>query len=240
MEGKDFIPSRRDTRRLVEGLLLLEAVLVLLYLVERALGSPFWFFQRLLDLNGELSVAAWFSSMQLFAVGLVLLLKAWRPGGLAPVGRWLLYVAGFAFVFLSADEALAIHESITNGLARFEWSPHFKNGHGRWIPVYLAAVVAFAIVSLPRLLFVWRNFRAPFLLCLGGFVVFVAGAVGAEVIGYDMIGAASPLALTVEVACEEWMEMAGITLVLAGALGLLREDREPVFASVAERLRALP
>ncbi len=232
--------THRDIRLLVSGLLLLEACLVILFLIERALGSPFWFVHRLVDLDGEQSIAAWFSSLQLCAVGAVLLLKARHPGALAPLGRGFLAVLGLAFVFLSADEALSLHEALTAGLARYGWLPRFEGGHGIWITLYLAAVFAFLLVSLPRLLYLWRHHRRPSMCVAGGFAVFVGGAVGMEVIGYGMANTATPLMQGVEIACEEWLEMAGITLVLAGALGLWCEEAAPAPVAVTDRLPVHP
>ncbi|MCK9530265.1 MAG: hypothetical protein M0R77_06845 [Gammaproteobacteria bacterium] len=220
--------TRRDVHLLVSGLLLFEASLVILFLLECALGSPFWFVRRLVDLDGEQSIAAWFSSIQLCAVGVVLLLKARRPGALAPLGRGFLAVLGLAFVFLSADEALSLHEALTAGLARYGWLPRFEGGHGIWITLYLAAGCAFLLVSISRLRFLWRHFRGPSVRVAGGLVVFVSGAVGVEVIGYGLAQAATLLQQSLAIACEEWLEMAGITLVLAGALGLWREEITPV------------
>jgi hypothetical protein len=224
----------QDARRLIRNLLLLEAALVLLYVGERSIDGSFWFIRRLLDLDGERSVAMWFSSLQLFTVGAVLLLKARHPGALAPLGTRFLFLVGAAFVFLSADEALSFHESLTDGLARYGWLPQFDGGHGMWIPFYLAAVFTFLLWSLPRLKFLLRSFRGPTLLVLCGFAAFVTGAVGVEIIGYRIAPIATPAVQLVEVACEEWLEMAGITLVLAGTLGLVREQGAPARVPVVE------
>jgi len=215
--------SRRDVRSALALLLLIDLLLVLAYLLERSIGSPLWLLRRLADLDGEASVAAWFSSMQLCLVGLVVLLKARRPGTLAPVGGVFLYGIAATFFFLSADEALSLHESITAGLKHVSWLPRF-HGHGIWIPIYLAAVLAFLFTSYRRVRFLWLHSQRQSAMVFGGFALFLLGAVGLEMIGYQAIESTTSLAYVVEVACEEGLEMAGVSVILAGALGFLAQE----------------
>jgi hypothetical protein len=235
----DTACSRECQRTLLATLVLVELGLVLLYLGERLVGSPFWILHRLLDLDGEQSLGAWFSTLQLFAVGAVVLAKARDPGSLARLGPAFLYLVGLAFVFLSADEALSIHESITEGLKRVAWLPRFEGGHGIWMPLYLATVVAFAVASRRRVQLLWREFRGAALFLFGGFALFLGGAAGVELIGYQFVWAQGSLALAVEVAVEEALEMAGISVVLVGALRLAAEEQS-VSTQAAAQARPAP
>lgn len=216
--------SDEAQRRLLKSLLLVDLFFVVFYLGERWLESPLWIIRRLLDLDGERSIAAWFSTIQLFAVGCVVLAKARTPGALSRLGPVFLYPVGLAFIFLSADEALSIHEALTEGLKRVRWLPRFEGDHGVWMPLYLATVVAFTVAARRPVQFLWQEFHGASLLLFLGFGLFLAGAAGVELIGYKLAWAQGTLAQAFEVALEEGLEMAGISIVLAGAVRLASEE----------------
>lgn len=69
----------RDLNKLFFGLILVELLLVTGYVLNVLWGSPSWIVTRLVDLDDEGSIATWFSSMQLFVVGLLFFLKAVMP-----------------------------------------------------------------------------------------------------------------------------------------------------------------
>lgn len=205
----------QDIRRLFVWLLAFECLLVVAFLVEYAVGSPAWLITRLLDLDREDSIATWFSSLQLAAVGVLFLILAakQRQDG---VPRWFLGLGGLGFLFLSADEALMLHESITGALVKVDWVPRFSGDHGIWIFFYLGLGAALLLLMLRPLLTLWRRHRHPFALMAAGAGIFLLGAVGLEIIGYEFLAGGPPLFYRFEVAAEEFLEMLGATAILCG------------------------
>jgi hypothetical protein len=209
-----------DPGRFLAGSLLLEALLVLAGVVLAPHGGsrPL---DRLFDLDREATVAAWLSSAQLLALGAVLLLVAWRSSPPPPVSRPFLGCLGLGFVLLSMDEAAAFHERLSEALQAFGFLPRFKDGHGLWIFVYAFCGIAFLLVARRAALAAWRAARAEALLFAGGIAVSILGAIGLEVVSYQFLrGAGAPLLYRTEVVAEEFLEMAGVSIMLYAALRL--------------------
>lgn len=202
--------------RLFVCLLAFELLLTLAFIVESVIGSPAWLIERLLDLDGEDSVATWFSVIQLSMVGTLfgLLWAQWRRSA---VPRWFLGLAALGFLFMSMDEALMLHESVTLALEKLSWMPRFSGDHGIWIFVYLPVGVAGLLVALRPLAIMWRRHRHALLVMAAGALAFLTGAVGLEIIGYEFLVPGTVL-YAVEVAAEELLEMMGISTILCGAL----------------------
>lgn len=213
---------RRDINRMFMALVAMAAALIGAYFLNRLIGSPIWLLERLVDINGENSLPAWFSSIQLFLIGGALLLAAWRGSEDRGPAPWLLALGGAAFVFLSADEALFIHESVTQALLKVEWMFRFKGGHGIWIPVYGTLAVLGLALTWRQIWRMWSHQRRPFLIMAAGAAGFLLGAVGLEVVAYEFLVVGSPLHLA-EVAAEEFLEMTGSSVMLYGSLELLVE-----------------
>lgn len=205
-------------RRLLVGLVLVEAGLAVLHACVTLPGTP----HELLDfgsLKYETSLGTWFSSLQ-FAALAALLFALWRLEG----GLWLLLAVGA--LFLSADEAAGIHERLGTlvkhavsrgvpgtfaGWLRLEYRSYY------WHLLYLPVAVPAALI-LARYLWVAleRHRRAV----LWGIAIFFAGAtvldflegqVGSEDHGPLALG---PLLVDV-ILLEEVLEMLGVSLVLA-------------------------
>ena len=229
--------------RLFAGLILFEGVLVLAYVATKAWLPP----TRLWDafnLDGEATIPAWFSSMQLFLIGLALTLAALNPARVADGLRGLLLVCGGGFAVLSMDEAVMIHEQVNRVLKRFDWLPRFPSGRGFWIFPYLAAAAAVAALSFRYLRRFARRFPEVALRFGGGVAIFLGGAVGVEVIGYELVGLHGPEHWQLaQVAAEEFMEMAGASVILVSAIHLALRDRavddlSPAVARVNTGLKA--
>lgn len=230
IEGLHLHISISDARRLGLYLLLLDFALVALYLLNIALGKPFWTINNLLNLDGERSLPAWFSSAQLLVVGLLLGLCARQPPAQRPRAQTLLLcLAAAGFVFLSIDEALSLHERLTHVLKQVSWLPRFRGDHGIWIYVYALLGLLLALPSLKPLLALRARQPGPVGLLLGGFTVLVAGGVGLELISYLFIrGHDLPNLYIAESCLEELLEMVGGTLLLYGALRLLLAEVAPM------------
>lgn len=199
-------------------LIAVELTLAGMYVVVNNAMGP-WRLRPLFDMNAEANIPAWFSSLQLFAIGFVLFLAASsslrRADGLAG----LLRVLGVGFVFLSMDEAAMVHEKVTDVLAGEAWAPRFRDNHGIWMFVYGAVGVALLAAMHRSLWRICRLYPRDVARVGMGLAVLLAGAVGVEVIGYEMglEGRPTPV-LTTYVAIEEFCEMLGASLVLVASL----------------------
>lgn len=103
------LPSSRAMRRILVGLATMVGAIVAVNL-SPLMGS--WSVRRLLDLNGEITVAAWLSSAILLAVaGVAAVIAVYESALDRSRGRragW--WTMAALFVALSADEAAMLHE----------------------------------------------------------------------------------------------------------------------------------
>ena len=204
---------------LLAGLLAAEALLVLLYFVTNSGVLPGALGHRLgvlFDLDAEQSVGAWFSASQLLVIGLTLWSASERVAGADQPAQWFLRLAGGGFVFLSADEAAAVHEALSRAV--YKASPSaapFGHEHSAWVVVYGVAAVLLLAFFWPQVTRFWRAFPSASALGLAGAAVLLAGATGLESLGYLHLFTGH-----VEVALEETLEMVGATLMLLAALAV--------------------
>jgi hypothetical protein len=210
------------------ALVAIELVMVTLYAVTALSSSPSQL-GVLFNLDEEANVPSWFSSMQLFSIGVILLLASCSPLRQRDHLRVLVALLGTAFVFLSMDEAAAIHEKVTTVMARVSWAPRFSGGHGIWMFVYILIAVGAAAALFRPILKIGRLYRRDTLGAITGCAVLGLGAVGVEAIGYEMIGAnAPPVLKTLQVATEEFFEMLGASIILRYSLRFALREHVPV------------
>lgn len=227
-----------DRNRCVAVLLMVDVAFLCLHLLSRVhVGdAPIMPPNIVFDLDAEQGLATWWQQLKLAGVGLAAL-------GVAVVLRHLdvrssRYWCGVAVLALlmSADESAGLHEfaifptrdafEIENGLLYAAWV----------IPVGVVLLLVFAVFfrfwwGLPA--------RVRSLLALGA-VMFLAGAVGLEMIGADVVssGGRGSTRWFMAVAAEEGLEMTGATVFLLAVLGA-----PPAHAPPAVRLhlnRATP
>jgi hypothetical protein len=219
-------PSDREVARFGAVLAGAGLALTLVYLIQALLGSPSWTLHLLVDLDAEGTLAAWYTSAQLLLAGMLFFLlggaSAGRPPGGAEAGvgsASFLRLVGAALLLLSLDETAGLHELISVSLRRFEALPRFTGDHGLWVPFLLIGVAGFLVATRRSWLLLWRNARAGTLLLAAGLGVGLLGAVGLEIVSYELIRpAGARRAYLVEVAAEEGLEMLGATLLLIGSL----------------------
>lgn len=173
----------------------------------------------LLDVNRELSIPTWFSSTQLFVVGAVLLLTTRSNARQDAVSRGTLVAGGAIFVLLSLDEGAGVHERISSAARSVgaDWLL-FEGGFGAWIGVYAVAAIVVLILGAGRLYRVWQHFGAEARLAALGAAIYVAGAVALEVVSYRFLASGRDEWYLVEVAFEEFLEMAGVSVILYAVL----------------------
>ncbi|OVE80146.1 hypothetical protein BVY02_01245 [bacterium J17] len=114
------IDSKRTVKRMFILLLLVELLLVLLDgFINYGKWSSVIQFRRIFNVAREDGIATFFSALQLFATGLVVLaiyyrmrlenLRAWR--------RWVVLLLALFFLFMAFDDASKIHERVGSGVA---------------------------------------------------------------------------------------------------------------------------
>lgn len=193
-------------------------ILLVVYAANRWLGNPFETVGILFDVDGEANIPAWFSSMQLFCIGIAFLFLRLVMGK-APGSR-LFKAMGIVFIFLSMDEAAVIHEKITGVLKQVSWVPRFKGGRGIWITVYGLIGAWFFIAFKEDMLLISRRFARPTMLFISGAGIFMLGGVVMEVLNYyQVFGTLQGLGPFM----EEGAEMAGASFMLLGAGSALLE-----------------
>lgn len=174
---------------------------------------------RLVDFNEEANIPTFYSSLVIFLCSFSLfLITALAKKAGTPYLGWL----GLAliFLFLSVDEAAAIHEIFVGITKRtFNVSGYFRFA---WVIPYGLAVVALAVIYIPFLRNLPSNTRLLFL--VSG-AIFIGGAVGLEMIAGKLLESG----ITVEqyaalYTLEESMEMVGMALFLYTLLDYLSEN----------------
>ena len=117
------------------------------------------------------------------------------------------------------DEAATIHEKMTTVLRKIEWVPSFKGGHGIWILVYSAIAMVILIIGRRTIISFFKVYPRQAIIMLMGITIFLAGAVGLEIISYQFLRTAEYLPIyKLEVALEEVFEMAGASVILYGTI----------------------
>ena len=184
---------------------------------------------RLLDVDDEASIPMWFSSV-LFLVGSGLLAAigaskraSGRPGAL----QW--YGLAAIFLGLSIDEATMIHEMVETVMDRaFDVDDPLRV---LWVIPYTAFAGA--------VLLAYRGFlrdlpaRTRWLMLAAG-AVYVAGAVGVEVVGISYLRTQEPPGLAYVVAAigEELLEMGGLILFVYALLDYIHRHVGEVKVSI--------
>jgi hypothetical protein len=203
------------------------AVVILLSLVQDLLiylAPEAGFTDRIwrLDLDTEASLPTWLSSglMLVCALALLALGAQAKQDGFAKALPWLLLSA--AFFFVSLDESISLHEWMSaalgaqvekGGLFYFVWT----------VPALVACVLGLACF-LP-FIFSFRGLDRALL--LGSAIVFLAGAIGMEMIGGSVaeVAGVENLRYRLLATLEETLEFAGLLLFLLFLLRQLRSHK---------------
>jgi hypothetical protein len=224
--------NRRDAGMAVSpgGVLRLLLGIIAILLIGHALVTvaEFWFgrdhvfgLRRLLDFNGEANAPAWYSSVLLLLGGVLLAVVARerRATGDRFVGHW--GVLSLIFLFLALDEVAAVHEKLIDPV-RDALGTDGALLHA-WIIPYVLALALLLIVYLPFL----RALPARTLrLVLAAGAVYLAGAVGMEMVG-GYLWARAPvrgIPIIAVMAIEETLEMVGLALFAYGILDHLARE----------------
>lgn len=204
--------------RLLVTLVTGNVALVAVYVLDIVLDQPNWTVHVLFNLDGEGTIPAWYSSAQLLIAGW---LFAVAPSADPPLSipRAFLALVAIGFSFLSMDEIVGVHESITRSFRDVEALPRFSGNHGIWIPFYLGVGGLFAVATAGYWLRLWRIERRGMVMFGTGIALLLGGAVGVEAASYEEwrgLVHRRPYLWTVGV--EEFLEMCGASCLLAAAL----------------------
>ena len=232
----------RDAKRLLLSLIVFEIILAALYLFDALyLKESSWTIHSLFNMDAESTIPAWFSSIQLFIVGLFLMFACDKKENENAISVTLVRTVGVGFVFLSADEAAELHEKISFVAAEImSWLPMFtEKGHGTWIVLYIVAGVIAALLMYRSIMNAWKYFRNEMVFVVIGACFFVLGAIGIESIHFIYkldIGNNYYTLYRITVLIEEFMEMAGVSIMLYGVV-LYAVKEETQGDSVEEKNR---
>lgn len=215
----------RDANRLLAAFILFELGLILIFVANKVFDNPLETFRVWFDLAGEGTIPAWFSSVQLCLIGLVFVLGSRLIDPSDSPSPLFFRMVGAGFIFLSADEAASIHEGMTLMLRGFEWIPRFKGGRGIWVFIYLPIGFILFLATSRKLLALWRRYRRPTCIMAIGVAIYLLAAVGLEVIGFQFLrSGTTPLLYKAELVLEEFLEMAGASIILYGAMLWVLEE----------------
>jgi len=197
------------------------------YLADQLAGHPSRLLTKLVDLNGEHNLPAWYSSMQwLCAAGATGIFAFARFDPRSP-RSWRLALLPLLFIALSADESIALHEAIGRS------SDVLLPGGDRAGTAFARTGLWGLLLGPPLLLLFWGLLRsvrdelerAPEAASkmLLGMIIMLTGAVGLETLS-NFIAPDSVLDV-LEVFLEEVLEMIGATIILWGGCELLAAYR---------------
>lgn len=207
----------------VRLLLLADITMAALYILDTALGHPYWSLTRLVDLDQEANIPTWYSSSQILILALLLGVFVFAKIDRRAVKSWTLVALPALCLALSLDETAQIHEWFGNASDRL-FATGSREGSlvprtGLWMfllgPPFLMASAVLWRALLPLL----RGRKHVVRLYLAGFFVYAASALGTEVVSNAVTLGGLPSSL--QVLCEELGEMLGVTLLVWATLELL-------------------
>lgn len=196
-------------------------IFVAINLGNYALGYPSQFLHHAFYLDKEANIPTWFSSSQLLLIAIIVLIAAFADDAESKPSRWFFILIAFGFIFLSVDEAAFLHEQFSMRLKKLDWMPRFSGDHGSWIVMYAAAGIAVILANLHNILACANRYRKETMVAGLGGAILVSGAVGAEIVGFEIARDATDLTYVIEVLVEEFLEMLGATVMLYAAFLLL-------------------
>jgi hypothetical protein len=176
------------------------------------------------NLNAEHSAPTWFSSSLWLLAALLGLSASSRSSRQVDRRRWRSLAALFAF--LSLDESAGVHEKMGSLLGdhiALTGALHYV-----WV---LYGILFLVIVALFYARFVASLPRAVTVLILAGALVFLAGALGVEMLSAAVESGTTEFPAGLNwpraIALEETLEMLGVVLVIQGLLLFLRLTAGP-------------
>jgi hypothetical protein len=190
----------------------LEVVLVILYAAGIHIngGKPFPMF----DVNGTRTLPSILQAVQLFLLGaLPLWMCMTYRNPKVPPSRMLLAIASLLFLYATADEIFKLNQIF--------------HQHRLWQLIYIALGISIPLLFRRDLMRLWHLHPQAARLMLSGVLIFVGGALGLELFRlyvqqpywYQLFGRWEFYQVdAIRTALEEFGEMCGESLVLAGMI----------------------
>ncbi|OGX34613.1 MAG: hypothetical protein A3C36_02295 [Omnitrophica WOR_2 bacterium RIFCSPHIGHO2_02_FULL_52_10] len=220
--------SDRDAVKALVCLILCELLFCGIFWVDFLFDHPFWWVYELFNIDQESNIPTWFSTIQLFLIGLLFLFIGYRTEHTPPPSKLGTKIFGFGFIYLSLDEAAIIHEKLTWVFINNPLVPYFHGRHGVWIVVYGTIAIILLALLAKDLWALGKAYPRLSRIFLLGIVVFLFGSAGMETITFFYLDESDKLVYTVEVIMEEFLEMAGVSVMLYSVLLLsLKKSEDP-------------
>lgn len=236
--------SGYDKNAIFKVLILSDLAMMALYVLTHAvIPIPSWTIRHWFDMDAELNVQTWYSTIQLFFIALVAV-ACYRVNSDKRLKRGCMLIAA-GFAFLSADEAARIHEGIAHIAAKTQLaSEYFSSLPQLWMFIY--PIVGIALLVL------FRHEIAAFLqaaegtrIFLGGVVVYGLGTLGFEAMDLYLIPGTLQERHFIEVCFEETFEILGQSIMCYGlltkleAMSLAPGRQDGSFEGITERAISL-
>ena len=209
--------SCKDINKVVGILLGLDLGLAIAFCVIHIFATDLSFgpLRPLFDLDSDLSIPGWYSSIKLFLVACCVFIASQNNSYKRYLPSSWLFFLGFLFLFLSMDEGAAVHERLSDTARRLQLDWLLIGGHGAWIILYAVLAFPLFLLSWRYLKRMWKYFQNETTKAFIGFVILCSGSVVFEVIGYFFLRSdLTSTSYKVGVMIEESLEMVGVSIIL--------------------------
>ncbi len=190
------------------------------YLLNYIIGEPFGILNKLVNLDGEDSVATWYSSIQLFCVFFLAAVYTSENIDRQNARSWMLIGFPLLFLALSIDESVQIHEWLG------ERSDALLPGGSRKDTIFKRSGIWMFVLGIPFIccFYIWfssvkqyfKKDGTEYLRIVYGIVVFLIGVLGFEAISNFFSDETHSIGFILITCGEETLEMAGVTIILWG------------------------
>jgi len=204
-------------------LFVIDLSLCFIYVFDYIIGQPLWKLTIIIDLNGESSLCAWYSSIKLFCIfllGALLTYLKYNRG----VKIFALAILTFLFLFMSADEIIQIHEWLGDKsdflLSGGSRKGTFFHETGIWMFVFGLPFIALFVGLIHS---VRKNFSdrpSSLKKIVAGMSILLCGALGFEIF-YNFVEGSF---LITQVVFEEGFEMIGATIIFWAYYDIVMTD----------------
>ena len=182
---------------------------------------------KLFDLDGEANLPAWYSSMQLFGVSILLGVFAYYNFNKYNFHSWTLVLLAVLFFILSADEVAQMHERMGKIIdilfPEYSRNENFFKNTGIWMFLIGIPFIVVLIFLLKSSWIYFRNYKDISIRLIVGIIIWLFGALVAE--SFSNLWEQGTKSFIVEVYIEESCEMIGVTFILWASYSLIAKNK---------------
>ena len=196
-------------------LFLIDALVVMVYLLDVAIGQPHHSLTRFVNLNEEGNLPTWHSAYQLSLIGFLLATNAYLYHRQRQKLPWMLMIGAFVFTLLSLDEVAQIHERV--GAISDRVLPHgtreasIFSRTGIWMFLFAPPAILFCIWWAKSMVYYVHRTKFVISMLVVGMMIFIGGATVPELL---FNWGTSKWWLTSLITLEEGCEMIGVTIIV--------------------------